>query len=188
VDAEYNRGRYLGPINANSAYARGYTGKGSTILVIDTGININSPEFKNKILNTIDYTRTGILDNVGHGTNVASIAAGARNGVGTEGVAYDAAKSGAPLERARKSPLLSEAPQVSTQQSQMSQPSGLYAPTDYPDRDIMHGNKLGPGAGPEVLMGAKPIEKLSDTLVKMLPFDTDGSIAILYQNALARGN
>jgi hypothetical protein len=105
-----------------------------------------------------------------------------------EGVAYDAAKSGAPLERARKSPLLSEAPQVSTQQSQMSQPSGLYAPTDYPDRDIMHGNKLGPGAGPEVLMGAKPIEKLSDTLVKMLPFDTDGSIAILYQNALARGN
>jgi hypothetical protein len=90
VDAEYNAGRYLGPINASSAYTRGYTGKGSTILIIDTGININSPEFKNKILNTIDYTRTGILDKVGHGTNVASIAAGARNGIGAEGVAYDA--------------------------------------------------------------------------------------------------
>jgi hypothetical protein len=30
-------------------------------------------------------------------------------------------------------------------------------------------------------------EKLSDTLAKMLPYDQTGEVAILYQNALARG-
>jgi hypothetical protein len=30
--------------------------------------------------------------------------------------------------------------------------------------------------------------KLSDTLAAMLPFDTSGEIAVLYQEALARGN
>jgi hypothetical protein len=30
--------------------------------------------------------------------------------------------------------------------------------------------------------------KLSDTLAKMIPYDTTGEIIILYQNALARGN
>ena len=87
---EYLTGRFLKPINASSAYARGYTGKGSTILIIDTGINLTSSEFTNKIVGTIDYTGTGIKDNVGHGSNVASIAAAARDGAGMEGVAYDA--------------------------------------------------------------------------------------------------
>lgn len=105
-----------------------------------------------------------------------------------EGVQYAADKAGAPLATAPKSPMLSQAPTVPAGAPVSSPVTDLYAPTAYPDRDIMHGNKLGPGAGPEVLMGAKPVEKLSDTLAKMLPFDTDGSIAILYQNALARGN
>jgi len=30
-------------------------------------------------------------------------------------------------------------------------------------------------------------EKLSDILSQMLPYDTDGEIAILYQQAVARG-
>ena len=102
--------------------------------------------------------------------------------------AYDANKSAAPVARAQKSPLLSESPVVPTVKPVQSSPTELFAPTAYPERDVMHGNKMGPGAGPEVLAGAKPVEKLSDTLVKMLPFDTDGSIAVLYQNALARGN
>lgn len=104
-----------------------------------------------------------------------------------DGVAYDAAKSGAPLATAPKNPMLSQAPVVS-QPSVQSPITELYTPSAYPERDIMHGNKLGPGAGPEVLAGARPVEKLSDTLAKMLPYDTDGSIAILYQDALARGN
>jgi hypothetical protein len=37
-------------------------------------------------------------------------------------------------------------------------------------------------------MMKKSTVKLSDTLAQMLPYDTDGSIAILYQDALARGN
>ena len=47
---------------------------------------------------------------------------------------------------------------------------------------------MGPGRGAEALAMGKATEKLSDILVKLLPFDTDGSIAIQYQNALARGN
>jgi hypothetical protein len=104
------------------------------------------------------------------------------------GVEMTAAKAGAPLETARKSPLLSEAPSVPTNKPVATAPTELFAPSMYPERDVMHGNKIGPGANDSILAGAKPVEKLSDTLVKMLPFDTDGSIAVLYQNALARGN
>lgn len=89
---EYYRSRTLAPINASSAYARGYTGKGSVIAIIDTGIDTTSPEFKNgKIILSKDFTgRNSILDTVGHGTHVAGIAAAANNGVGMEGVAFDA--------------------------------------------------------------------------------------------------
>jgi hypothetical protein len=47
---------------------------------------------------------------------------------------------------------------------------------------------MGAGPGSEVLMMGKSATKTSDTLAKMLPFDTDGSIAILYQQAIARGD
>lgn len=87
---EYYRSRALDPIKASSAYSRGYTGKGSTIAIIDSGISLTSQEFNNKIKLWKDYTGTGLTDNVGHGTHVAGIAAAARNGVGMEGVAFDA--------------------------------------------------------------------------------------------------
>ena len=64
----------------------------------------------------------------------------------------------------------------------------LFAPSARPNEPITTGVGIGPGAGPEALSMGKATEKLSDVLVKMLPYDTDGSIAILYQNALARGN
>jgi hypothetical protein len=63
----------------------------------------------------------------------------------------------------------------------------LYAPTERPNEDIMSGNKLGPGPGPEVMGYAGQSEKLSDILSQMLPYDTDGEIAILYQQAVSRG-
>lgn len=87
---EYSAGRFLDPINAKAAWDRGYTGKGSTILIIDTGINTRSPEFAGRIKGTIDYTRTSIEDTNGHGSNVAGIAAAARNMTGMTGVAFDA--------------------------------------------------------------------------------------------------
>ena len=66
--------------------------------------------------------------------------------------------------------------------------TSLYAPSQRPHEPITHGIDMGPGAGSEALMMGKATEKLSDILVKMLPYDTDGSIAVMYQNALARGN
>jgi hypothetical protein len=66
--------------------------------------------------------------------------------------------------------------------------TSLYAPSQRPHEPITTGVGIGPGAGPEALSMGKATEKLSDILVKMLPYDTDGSIAVMYQNALARGN
>jgi len=88
---EYSLSRTLPLINASGAYARGYTGKGSVIAILDTGIDTSNDEFKNKILAIKDFTNSKtIVDRVGHGTHVAGIAAAAKNGVGVQGVAYDA--------------------------------------------------------------------------------------------------
>ena len=90
--SEYYKSRTLAPIKASTAYARGYTGKGSIIAVLDSGIDISNEDFKNgKILFVKDFSNSGsIIDKVGHGTHVAGIAAGARNGLGIHGVAFDA--------------------------------------------------------------------------------------------------
>jgi len=65
---------------------------------------------------------------------------------------------------------------------------GLYAETQQPNTPITQGIDIGPGAGSSALMMNKTVVKTSDTLAKLLPFDTDGSIAILYQQALANGD
>ena len=63
----------------------------------------------------------------------------------------------------------------------------LYAPTERPNEPITSGVAVGPGPGPEVMGYAGQSEKLSDILSQMLPYDTDGEIAILYQQAVSRG-
>ena len=103
-----------------------------------------------------------------------------------EGVETQAIKSGAPLAKtgdvrpARAGDVREAATQAPVTE--------LFAPTERPDEPITTGIDRGPGAGSSALMMAKSSEKMSDILVKMLPYDTDGSIAILYQDALARGN
>ena len=74
--------------------------------------------------------------------------------------------------------------------SQVERITPLYAPSQRADEPITTGIPLGAGPGPEVLgiNSAAPKEKLSDILVKMLPYDTTGEIAVLYQQALAVGN
>jgi len=88
--SEYARSRALPSINASAAYARGYTGKGSVIAILDSGIDAKNSEFAGKILAVKDFTGQGnIIDTVGHGTHVAGIAVAAKNNIGMHGVAYD---------------------------------------------------------------------------------------------------
>lgn len=100
-----------------------------------------------------------------------------------EGVETAAIKSAVPLSKTTGS-----ADNVGGRPAEPLTP--LYAPTQRPNEPITTGVDVGPGAGSNMLMmrSAYTSQKLSDSLVKMLPYDTTGEIAILYQEALARGN
>jgi len=92
---EYLKSKVLAPINADYAYARGYTGKGSSIAILDSGIDTTSKEFAGRIVLTKDFTGTVITDTYGHGTGVAGVAAAGRDNINTnnynvQGVAFDA--------------------------------------------------------------------------------------------------
>lgn len=64
----------------------------------------------------------------------------------------------------------------------------LDAPTQRTDEPITSGIDRGPGPGSGVIAMRSPTqEKTSDVLAKMLPYDTDGSISVLYQQLLSRG-
>ncbi len=100
-----------------------------------------------------------------------------------EGVETQAIKSGAPLG---KTPDAVSEPQDRLRPA--SAPlTGLFAMSD-DTRPITAGLDRGPGPGSEALMMNKSTIKLSDTLAQMLPFDNTGEIAVLYQEALSRGN
>lgn len=96
-------GKTLEAVGAPEAWARGWTGKGSTIAILDTGIDLDHSEFDGRITGTacfigqcnIDPTHTAYEsvqdeNRFSHGTHVAGIAAAALDGVGTTGVAPDA--------------------------------------------------------------------------------------------------
>ena len=110
---EFIKTEYLQALGADYALARGGTGAGITIAVVDTGINPTDPEFAGRINpNWCDATISGLpptcqgpgadirdlnsnvprarAGDLGHGHPVAQILAGARNGVGTHGVAPEA--------------------------------------------------------------------------------------------------
>jgi subtilisin family serine protease len=78
---------------AVTAYNQNVTGQGVTIGVIDSGIDADSAEFSGRIHpQSFDATGNGrSIDGEGsHGTQVAQIAAGAKNDVGTFGMAFGA--------------------------------------------------------------------------------------------------
>ena len=103
------------------------------------------------------------------------------------GVENAANKAGAPLAKTPdvRPTSLSEQGMAP---SQMEEVTPLFAPTQRPDEPITSGIRLGAGPGPEILgMRPQPVEKYSDTLAKLLPYDESGEIAVLYQDFIARG-
>ena len=91
-----------------------------------------------------------------------------------EGVETQAIKSGAPLAK--------------TESAKPLPVTELFAETQRPNEPITAGVDRGPGPGSSAIQMNKVTVKLSDSLAAMLPFDTTGEIAVLYQEALARGN
>ena len=88
-------GNALDVVNAPEAWARGWTGQGTTIAILDTGIDADHSEFTGRILAQECFTSAcngaeGMDDLNGHGTHVAGSAAAALDGVGMTGVAPDA--------------------------------------------------------------------------------------------------
>jgi subtilisin family serine protease len=79
----------LTQIKASSAYAKGWTGKGSTVAIADTGYDVDHTEFTGKISAIKDYTNTGVNDNHGHGTHVIGTVIAKKDNVGMHGVAFD---------------------------------------------------------------------------------------------------
>ena len=102
-----------------------------------------------------------------------------------EGVETQAIKSGAPLAETGD---VRPARAGDVREAATAAPlTGLFAMSDE-TRPITAGLDRGPGPGSEALMMSKSVVKLSDSLAAMLPYDTTGEIAVLYQDALSRGN
>jgi len=100
--------------------------------------------------------------------------------------------SGAPIAKSpdvRPAPASDVREAATTRSAELASVTPLYAPTQRPNEPITAGIDLGPGPGSDALMmkSAFSESKLSDTLARMLPYDTTGEIGILYQQALARG-
>ena len=100
---EYNNSTGLDMINAADAYAKGWTGEGAVLGVIDTWQNKDHADFNGKYQWYKDYVRNSdTVPNYGsqhsHGTHVAGIVAAEKNGTGTHGVAYNADLVGANID------------------------------------------------------------------------------------------
>lgn len=86
--AEYLKMGSLPKIDALQAYEAGFTGKGVTVAVVDSGVLLTHNEFVGKIspLESVYLNRNSDY----HGTHVAGTVLAAKDGVGMHGVAYNA--------------------------------------------------------------------------------------------------
>jgi len=82
----------LALIHADDAYARGWTGDGVKIGILDTGVKCDHKDLDDNIT-TVRYNNyygDGCTDNYSHGTQVAGVMVAEKNGEKMHGVAYDA--------------------------------------------------------------------------------------------------
>ncbi|MFE7407441.1 S8 family serine peptidase [Isoptericola sp. NPDC057559] len=92
-----NPGTGVEQTGAPDAWTAGFTGKGSTVAVLDTGADLSHPDLADRVVLTRDFTGEGtdatdVADREGHGTHVASTVAGtgAADGGASRGMAPDA--------------------------------------------------------------------------------------------------
>jgi hypothetical protein len=90
--SEYRRSDGPSFHNVITAWQRGATGQGVTIGIVDTGIDTSNPEFAGRISTaSADVAGSrGVQPEDDHGTQVALVAAAARNDSGVVGIAYQA--------------------------------------------------------------------------------------------------
>lgn len=89
---EYQRSGGAVQMNAITAYNQGADGSGINVAVLDSGIDIDNPEFTGRILSAsrdVAGSRS-VDDEDGHGTSVSAVIAAARNSSGMHGVAFNA--------------------------------------------------------------------------------------------------
>jgi subtilase-type serine protease len=99
-DPEFKGTWGFAAINAEAAFARGITGKGVTIGLLDSGTKVSHPEFKDKNIKVLSFTGTyadgtpfdirGDDPKDGHGTKMAGLLGAARDHTGMMGLAYGA--------------------------------------------------------------------------------------------------
>lgn len=91
---EFRAGYQTWRVKSAMAYSRGYTGAGTRIAILDSGINAANPDLAPKFATTGYDAFTGTFnattDSNGHGTFVAGVAAAAKNNYGMQGIAFDA--------------------------------------------------------------------------------------------------
>lgn len=93
LTTEYYRSTGPSQHNAITAWSSGYNGAGVTIGIVDSGIDTTSPEFAGRIDSASkDVAGNRSLTNPDddHGTNVAMVAAAARDNTGIMGIAFNA--------------------------------------------------------------------------------------------------